>query len=321
MKILIYGAGVIGCTYGWQLASAGCDISVLIRKGKKQEIEKKGINIHCTDLRDGKINIQNTIFQPKVIDTLSTNNDFDYIIVTTNNLNLDDVLMTLKESAGKAHILFFQNMWINEIEKIKSHLSSDQYFFGFPFMAGGGKDQNGINSIISGSKYSQTMLGEVTGETTLRVQEIASVLLKANMKPLISKDIVTWIVPHCAFMAGIAAGVITEGGKMKDFLNNSKAVKKSILAIRDGFHVCEAMGINPKKEKVNKLYYLPLLISSPVVKKVFSDDAMQAMFNGYLGNSTEEVKKMIANIIRSSQKFNIEIPYLQDFEEKIQTKS
>ena len=27
MKILIYGAGVIGCTYGWQLAEAGHDVS------------------------------------------------------------------------------------------------------------------------------------------------------------------------------------------------------------------------------------------------------------------------------------------------------
>lgn len=321
MKILIYGAGVIGCTYGWQLAKAGCDISILVRKGKKLEIEEKGINIHCTDLRDGKKNVQNIIFQPKVIDTLSADNNFDYIIVTTNNLNLDDVLMTLKESAGKAHILFFQNMWIDEIEKIKNYLSSDQYFFGFPFMAGGGKNQNGINSIISGSKYSQTMLGEVTGETTPRVQEIASILLKSNMKPFISKDIVTWLVPHCAFMAGIAAGVIMEGGKMEDFLNNSKTVKKSILAIRDGFHVCEAIGINPKKEKVNKLYYFPLLISSPVVKKVFSDDAMKAMFDGYLRNSIEEVKRMIINITQSSKKFNIEIPHLQYFEEELKDKS
>lgn len=321
MKILIYGAGVIGCTYGWQLAKAGCDISILVRKGKKQEIEERGINIYCTDLREGKKNIQNTIFQPRVIDTLSADNDFDYIIVTTNNLNLDDVLMTLKESAGKAHILFFQNMWIDEIEKIKNHLSSEQYFFGFPFMAGGGKNQNGINSIISGSKYSQTMLGEVTGEATPRVQEIASVLLKANMKPFISKDIITWLVPHCAFMAGIAAGVIVEGGKMEDFLNNSKTVKKSILAIRDGFHVCEAIGINPKKEKVNKLYYLPLLISSPVVKKVFSDDAMKAMFDEYLRNSIEEVKRMIINILKSSKKFNIEIPHLQYFEEELKDKS
>ena len=35
MKILIYGTGVIGCTYGWQLAKAGHDMTVLVRQGKK----------------------------------------------------------------------------------------------------------------------------------------------------------------------------------------------------------------------------------------------------------------------------------------------
>lgn len=33
MKILIYGAGVVGCTYGWQLSKVGCDVTVLVRKG------------------------------------------------------------------------------------------------------------------------------------------------------------------------------------------------------------------------------------------------------------------------------------------------
>lgn len=33
MKILIYGAGVIGCTYGWQLAEAGHDDYVTCPEG------------------------------------------------------------------------------------------------------------------------------------------------------------------------------------------------------------------------------------------------------------------------------------------------
>ena len=40
MKILIYGAGVVGCTYGWQLSKAGCDVTVLVRKGKKNLYKK-----------------------------------------------------------------------------------------------------------------------------------------------------------------------------------------------------------------------------------------------------------------------------------------
>lgn len=40
MKILIYGAGVVGCTYGWQLSKAGCDVAVLVRKEQKNLYKK-----------------------------------------------------------------------------------------------------------------------------------------------------------------------------------------------------------------------------------------------------------------------------------------
>lgn len=63
---------------------------------------------------------------------------------------------------------------------------------------------------------------------------------------------------------------------MEAFLKNTKTVKEAIMTIRNGFHACSKMGINPKKEKVNKLYYLPLFLSAPIVKRVFSDVAMQA---------------------------------------------
>lgn len=106
MKILIYGAGVIGSTYGWQLAESGHDVSVLVRKGKKQPIEEKGINIHCTDFRNGTGTIKEAVFRPGAIETLSADNDFEYIIVTTNSLHLEEILPVLKESAGNAHILF-----------------------------------------------------------------------------------------------------------------------------------------------------------------------------------------------------------------------
>ena len=49
MKILIYGAGVIGCTYGWQLAEVGHDVTLLVRKEQKQLIDEQGIHIICQD--------------------------------------------------------------------------------------------------------------------------------------------------------------------------------------------------------------------------------------------------------------------------------
>lgn len=56
MKILIYGAGVVGCTYGWQLSKAGCDVAVLVRKEQKELVQKDGIRIIWGIQRSGFFN-------------------------------------------------------------------------------------------------------------------------------------------------------------------------------------------------------------------------------------------------------------------------
>lgn len=53
MKILIYGAGVVGCTYGWQLSKAGCDVTVLVRKGQKEFVQRMAFKLSVLTL-EGK---------------------------------------------------------------------------------------------------------------------------------------------------------------------------------------------------------------------------------------------------------------------------
>lgn len=53
MKILIYGAGVVGCTYGWQLSKAGCDVTVLVRKGQKSLYKRMAFKLSVLTL-EGK---------------------------------------------------------------------------------------------------------------------------------------------------------------------------------------------------------------------------------------------------------------------------
>ena len=311
MKILIYGAGVIGCTYGQQLLEAGCEVTVIVKPERKRHTEQNGIHINCSDFRSGKEQTEDIIFKPKVTDTLSADNDFEYIIVSTNSLHLDQILPVLKESAGKAHILFFQNLWLDDFDKIAKYLTSSQYFFGFPFMAGGGRKNSDIHSVISGSKYSKTMLGEANGQVSTRVQQIASVLEKANMKPFISEQIKTWLIPHYIFIACMSCGVMKAKGSMKTFTQSSSLMKEMIHAIREGFSICQQEGYDPHMEKVNRLYYMPLFITIPIVRKIFSDKSMSMMFDNYLEHSADEIEQMIKNITISGKKFDVQLPYLK----------
>lgn len=308
MKILIYGAGVVGCTYGWQLSKVGYDVTVLVRKGQKELVQKDGIHIICSDFREKIRKDTDTIFKPTIIDELSSNNEFEYIIVATNKLQLSNILPTLSKSAGKANIVFFQNNW-DVFTEIDKYLNPEQYFFAFPFMVGGGKEDKNIHCAISGLKYSNTPLGEKDGRITPRVEKLLVALDKADLKPVISNQILVWLITHYAVAAGLSAGIMS-AGSASQFIENTPIIRTTMKAIREGLAICKKMGINPKTEKANKLYYLPLFICVPIAKKIYSNDALQLMFEGHINHSPAEIRQMIDDIIDNGVKYGVATPNL-----------
>lgn len=184
-------------------------------------------------------------------------------------------------------------------------------------MAGGGRNGNIVDAIISGSKYSKTMLGNADGKKTPELEIFSGILDEVNLKPFISGQIINWLVPHYVFIAAISAGIINSGGTTKNFLGNKKLIKDTVKAIREGFGICTRKGINPKREKVNQLYYLPFFICIPVMRKIFSNEDMASMFDGYLKHSVKDIKFMLDKVILSAKPYDIEIPYLTGLRKSI----
>lgn len=176
-------------------------------------------------------------------------------------------------------------------------------------MVGGGKEDKNIHCAISGLKYSNTPLGEKDGRITPRVEKLFVALDKADLKPVISNQILVWLITHYAVAAGLSAGIMSAGSASK-FIENTAIVKTTMKAIREGLAICKRMGINPKTEKANRLYLLPLFISVPIAKKIYSNDALQLMFDGHINHSPAEIRQMIDDIIDSGVKYAVTTPNL-----------
>ena len=80
MKILIFGAGEIGTIYGWQLSTAGQDVTLLVRLGKIMAYQQ-GIPIRCKDERTRPAAQIETVFHPKVTETFAPEDGYDLIVV------------------------------------------------------------------------------------------------------------------------------------------------------------------------------------------------------------------------------------------------
>jgi ketopantoate reductase len=208
MNILVFGAGVIGIIYAWQLSEAGHDVALLVKPGRKQEIERKGISISCLDKRGPRKHIE-TVYHPTLVEDFSPTDDYELILVCVKRNQLNDILPSLAEKAGDADILFLQNNWSGTAE-IEQYLAPSRFVLGFPSV-GGGREENGIQCALG----SDTMLGEKDGQITPRLEKIAEVIREAGFKPKLTRQIVLGLdleitaTPGGAQMLGL--GVIAIG--------------------------------------------------------------------------------------------------------------
>ena len=308
MNILIYGAGVIGTTYGWQLSLTGQNITLLVRKEKLANYQN-GITIHCQDERvKGSKNVV-TIFRPQVVDSLSPKDDYDLILVGVKSQQLEPVLPILAENAGKADVLFFQNNWWGD-EKIRQHLRPEQYFFGFSRLVGGWRSENAIECIIFNAPGMSTLLGEKDGQGSPRVKQLADILQAAGLKPEINPDILSWLKFHYSEYLG-ATGAILMAGSAKAFADRSDLVRESILATREALAICRARGLSMQAAPFNlRMFSLPLGLIVWLGQKQYQAANIQSFFDENIKNGLDEISSQYRDVVAESQRLNVPIPVL-----------
>lgn len=308
MKILIFGAGVIGITYGWQLAKAGNHITLFVRPGRAETLRRNGIQIDCLDMRGMAARSIREPFRPDIVESLNPTDDYDLIIVSVNSNQITGVLPYLKEHAGNIDIMFFSNNW-NGVKEIEQTLDRGRFFFGYPFKAGGGRDDAGIQTVIFGTPFTDTVLGELDGTRSNRLLKIRQELKKAGMNPTISPNIRGYLMSHFIWAAANVAAYM-KAGSYEYFSTNSKMIAQMYLAMREGFEVCRALGVDPARLSPTCYYYLPLWLLVPFTRWLYGQAALRRMFEGHVLHSPDEMNDMIRVVLQSARDLNVPTPIL-----------
>ena len=315
MKILVLGAGVIGTTYAWQLSNAGHEVSMLVRKSKKERIEREGFLLRYHDERQKKSGSIEIAYHPNVVDEFQASDNYDLIIVSVRAHQLDEILPDLAAGPGKADILFFGNNWWGE-EKIRNFLSPEQYFFGFSRLVGGWRTENRIECIFFDNPELVTMLGERDGNITPRLQNLRDLFETANLRPVISQDILGWLSIHYVEFLGVVGGIL-KAGSFDDFVANSELIKDSIYATRESLDVCQARGVDFKKAapaNIRIIESTPVFLLAPMVKMQYRTPSIKQFFEENIEHGIEEISHQYCDVTSEARHLGVKIPHLAGFE-------
>lgn len=284
-KILIYGAGVIGSTYGGLIAKLGHNVTILARNNRLSELLEKGLLLNrINQVKTEKISVA-------VIDETQLNDSYDYVFVAIRNDQVKSALSSLAKIKTSCFIFMVNNPlgyadWIKE-------LGVERVLPAFP--GSGGKIENGIVYYEIVSKFIQpTTLGELNGNKTERLVDINNILKNSGFNVSISKNMDAWQKSHVAMVAPLGTVIYYDGGNNYSVSSNKEAIIQMNKALKENFYFLKKSGIGIEPFKLTIFLFLPLCILNRIMRIVFNTKWAETAISNHALNAKQEME-LISN--------------------------
>jgi 2-dehydropantoate 2-reductase len=302
MKILFYGAGVMGSLYAAKMQKAGQDISILARGKRLGEIREHGIVLE--DAKSGNI----TKTMVKTVDRLQSNDAYDLVVVMMPGNKIPEVLPILAANSNTPNILFMYNNAAGP-DKLVNTLGRERVLLGFPGAGGTREGHITRYRIVSGSQQ-PTTFGEVGGLKTPRLEQIADAFKKAGFPVAISSRINAWLKTHVAEISPMTNALFMAGGDNYRLARTRDALVLMIRATGEGYKVLQEIGIPivPAKHKIVRWIPEPILLT--ILKRIFKSDEMADII-GHAHAARDEMKQIADQFRTLAQSTSVSTPAME----------
>ena len=296
-KILIFGAGVIGSIYAGKLSFAGHSVSVLARNKRLTELQLNGLLLS----ENGKDVIKAAV---AVISELKTGDIYDYIFITLRKDQLKDALSLLAQNQSKNFVFMVNTAegysdWIGKI-------GLERVIPAFP--GAGGKVENGIVYYSLTPGFVQpTTLGEINGNISQRIIELAKILKNAGFPTSISNKMDSWQKSHVAMVCPLAYGIYFDGGNNYTLAKNKIAIIQMNKALKETFSFIKDSGIGVEPPKLNLFRIAPLWLLNFVMPFVFNTKWAETVISNHALAARSEMEMLFNdfNLLAKDKGFNL----------------
>lgn len=291
-KILIFGAGVIGSTYGGLLAKSGHHVTLLARNRRLIELREKGLLLK----RVSRGTIEK--IPVEITDESHLTGSYDYVFVTLRHEQVAPSLPVLSGINSSCFVFMVNNPsgyneWINA-------LGPHRVMPAFP--GSGGKNDNGIVCYEIVSKLIQpTTLGEPDGKSTVRLKELRHILTNAGFRVSVSKKMDVWQKTHVAMVAPLGDVIYFDGGNNYTVSGNKEAIRQMNLALKENFMFLRKSGIGTEPFKLNIISYLPMFVLNLLMRLVYNTKWAETVISNHALNARHEMEVITGEFIKLAE--------------------
>ena len=310
MRILVYGAGVLGCELAHELLQNKKNVVTLLARGEwKDRIDQKGLVIRHWAQR------RTTTDRVQTVDTLAPQDCYDLVFVVVQAGQLSDVLPVLRQNKSPYFVFVGNDPQAKQVLEAMQR-PADRIAFGFQNTAGR-REPDRVVSVHTG-------VGMTVGGATAPLSGAFRIRLKTafdgtKYKLTFYGDMDEWLKCHAAFVLPVCYVCYACNGEL------SRATKQQRAAILDaayeGCRMLRQAGI-PVNDAENTDYYKPgtpgrrkmeamvfAMAKTPLGRLCASDHAMHAVREmRYLDEAFEALRRQTGAAMPMWEKLRSEMP-------------
>jgi 2-dehydropantoate 2-reductase len=297
-RILIFGAGVIGSTFGGRMALQGHNVTFLARNRRLDDLMNSGLLLQ----RMGHKQLQNITVN--VIPELEETDNYDYIFVCLRNEQVASALPILAKNRS-GNIVFMVNTPSGYSDWTDA-LGSERVIPAFP--GSGGKIENGIVHYEIVSRIIQpTTIGEISGAKTARILELRQLLCEAGFPTSISKNMDAWQKTHVAMVGPIGDVIYLDGGDNYSVAKNREAINHMNLALKENFRFLKKSGIGIVPRKFYFFIFTPLWFLNRIMSLAFNTRWAETFISNHALNAREEMRVISLKFLEMAKERGFEL--------------
>ena len=272
MKILVFGAGVLGCNLARNLFRAGQNVTLLARGSWAEEIRKNGLRIK------DKFSPRVSVTRIPVVTELAPGDLYDAIFAVVRYTQIDSILAALQANGTKNVIFVGNNVRAAETA---ARLPEKNVLFAFALSAGH-RERDRVASI----DLKKITIGQLRGAPS-NERLIEQIFSGAKYKVVYEPNMGDYLLCHAAFVMPATFACYKTDGDLKKLKGDTAYLSRLIDANIEGYRAIQNAGheILPKADKDFEgaayrktcLRFFKLMCATSLGKLCASDHAMNAI--------------------------------------------
>ncbi len=304
MKVLFFGAGVLGSLYAARLHEAGNDVTLLARGSRSRDVREHGIVLERFDTGE------RTRTRVRVVNDMPCDEHFDLCVVLVQKTQLKSALEVLGTSSDIETFLFMNNTAEGPDEMVRI-LGNHRVMLGH-VNAGGERDGHVVRYMVA----DKMTLGELDGSLSERLRQIADLFKSSGFAVDLCRNIDSWKRYHVALAVPFAYAMYLTGSCNYRLSRNREAVRMCLQGMREAFEVLGSLGYPMEPPKLRSLFIIPEFILVRLFQRMLRSDVADIGMARHLRNASEEMEQLAAELFVLIRRSEMDTPVLRELRQR-----